>query len=422
MTTVSMPPPPAAPAAAAASPSSSSTTPRISSIGSSAFSFSRTAGTGVTTGPLHSPNTTRFSFQNNSPPKQTSYFDDSSSFATHSRAKSASISSAFSTSSSSTMASVDEPRTPRLSLSSSSTTNTHPDRAAIISPTSPPAATATATALGRVPSLGLGTASYDAAKSRVLSQPWAPTLGSRWAGALGATTTTTTTTVPTLTPSSPETRLSDGGFSVRPSTGSAVSVGPASAGVVEPAGRLGNLFRKLSISNSAKVPSLTGPTSSLQQPMGSFGTAATSASDRPGFHHHRHHSMSIPPSFRRPSPPLAANSSSTQSGAASGPASQATSAAAAESAASAFGPGGSAIAIDDLAYASPQSSSSTAAAYNMARSEPSSSPVMTSSGSFNSPAAASQARGRKPSFSGGASRKRRPSPTGEHVFLKFISI
>ncbi|KAE8209742.1 hypothetical protein CF327_g6307 [Tilletia walkeri] len=314
------------------------TSPRISTLGSAAFSFPRTGGQGVTTGPLHSPSQTRFSFSTassilnsqSSPPKQQpSYFDSdsssqySSSYSSSARAKSASVSS------SSTVASSEGPQTPRSSAT--------------------PTPTTTSTA-------------YDSAKSRVISQPWHPTLGSKWSG-------TNPPPPPPMTTS----------LSSRIDDASLVGGGGTQA---EGQGRLGNLFRKLSLSTtSPNLPQMS-----------------TSTNAHPHHHHQRHHSMSIPPSFQRPSPPTMMESTHSM-GAGGG----------------VFAPGGSAIATDDLLTTTTNPSSTQGQQHPIARSEPSSSPVMMSSFSQPAPPAGTQGRSRKASIGGSGSRMRRPSPTGERL-------
>ncbi|KAK0542191.1 hypothetical protein OC844_007855 [Tilletia horrida] len=326
---------------------SSATSPRISSLGSAAFSFPRTAGTGVTTGPLHSPVQPRlFASTSNSPPKQQQqqecYFDHhdttgATQFNTHSRAKSASVSSV------STLASSEGPRTPRVSTT---------DRITVISPNSATASATTSTSssatMARVPSLALGT--YDAAKSRVISQPWAPTLGSRWTGG--------TITAP------PASMVDD----------------DSSTTAAGQAGRLGNLFRKLSLSTSPNLPQMTSTQSQQQQQQ--------QQQQHPHHHHHRHHSISVPSSYQRPTAPPMDHQPKSAMG-------------------TAFGSGGSAILTDDL-LPSPPAPLSQSATHPIARSEPSHSPVLPSQ-PLNG-----EARGRKASISG-PSRKRRPSPTGERL-------
>ncbi|KAK0556926.1 hypothetical protein OC846_000770 [Tilletia horrida] len=379
----------------------------ISSLGSAAFSFPRTAGQGVTTGPLHSPNQTRFSFQqqqqapssnptDSSASASASYFDsaDSAAFGAHTRAKSASVSSAISASSGSTLASTEGPSTPR--LSSSFTSSSPVDRLiSIASPTSPPVPT-------RVPSLGLGSSSYDSTKSRIISQPWAPTIGSRWVPSM---------TSPAVPANPPSTAASSAAVSMSrtedvSSSGSAVS---GSTAVGE--GRLGSLFRKLSLSaTSPSVPQFSGNVSQSSNPSPS--------------HHHRHNSFSQPSApaststFQRRSPPLF-KSSSQQQQPSSPHTPQSARPATSSTNEAGFHPGGSAIPIDDLLSAGPAPANTNtsrnsftpavpATPPTIARSEPSRSPVMPSQPLATSP------RGRKASMSGG-SKLRRPSPTGERL-------
>ncbi|KAE8185862.1 hypothetical protein A4X06_0g1908 [Tilletia controversa] len=358
-------------AAAAASP-------RISSLGSAAFSFPRTGGQGVTTGPLHSPSQTRFSFSSSSaasssspsssssssysPPKQqqAEYFDPSSAAAApqqgggHTRAQSGSISSF---SSGSSWSEGGGPPTPRQSMSDQQA------RVSIVSPSS----------------IGLcGSAGYDGAKSRVISQPWHPTLGSKWSG-LGV---------------GPGSRVDDGAPAARVPSPPSVSVSGAGPGVEAAPGRLGHLFRKLSLSTSSNVAPLPSSTS----------TAPTRTPHPHHHHHHRHHSMSIPPSFEHPS---AVGADSKM-----------------ERAHSVFAPGGSAIMTDDLLMtptsSTPSNSSSGAASMaQLARSEPSASSMgmgmgMMSSQQESNSSTSPTTKARKASF-GAGSRKRRPSPTGERL-------
>ncbi|CAD6887602.1 unnamed protein product [Tilletia laevis] len=327
-------------AAAAASP-------RISSLGSAAFSFPRTGGQGVTTGPLHSPSQTRFSFSSSSAATAAPQQGGG-----HTRAQSGSISSF---SSGSSWSEGGGPPTPRQSMSDQQA------RVSIVSPSS----------------IGLcGSAGYDGAKSRVISQPWHPTLGSKWSG-LGV---------------GPGSRVDDGAPAARVPSPPSVSVSGAGPGVEAAPGRLGHLFRKLSLSTSSNVAPLPSSTS----------TAPTRTPHPHHHHHHRHHSMSIPPSFEHPS---AVGADSKM-----------------ERAHSVFAPGGSAIMTDDLLMtptsSTPSNSSSGAASMaQLARSEPSASSMgmgMMSSQQESNSSTSPTTKARKASF-GAGSRKRRPSPTGERL-------